>query len=557
MISELKIRDFAVIKELELELRPGLNIITGETGAGKSVIIEAVSMALGSRADTDYIRYGAQKASISMLAEWDEQGDKDLAALLENEGIPAESPLIIKREISSQSRSVCRVNGEIVPLSVLSSICKHIADIHGQYDHQSLLDPERHTGVLDMYGGKDVKSVLEMTGGACRDYFSASSELMKLRKTLSDSKRERELLEHELGEIEAAGVRAGEAEALEDEIRMMRHSEQIHSALENSYEELYGGDYSADSALSRAMSQLGGVRDLSPELRDIAESVESAFYQVDELSSQLRRLRDSFSFSESELDEKTERLELIHSLERKFGGSEESILKYAEDAREKLSFIENSDARVAELEASIKLAREKYDVCAARLGKLRRETAETVEKAVNKELAELNFSGARFGVQFTDCGVSEQGSEKAQFMIAANPGEPLKPLSKVASGGELSRIMLALKCILGDADSIPTMIFDEIDTGISGATAGIVGEKLRSISKDHQVICITHLPQIACLGDQHYRIVKNTYENSTETTVTPLSREERIDEIARLLSGTNVSDSARQRAAELLKEAGN
>lgn len=557
MISGLKIRDFAVIKELELELHPGLNIITGETGAGKSVIIEAVSMALGSRADTDYIRHGSQKASITMLVDWDPEADRPLASALEEEGIPAESPLVIKREISAQSRSVCRVNGEIVPLSALSTVCKHIADIHGQYDHQSLLDPERHTGVLDLYGGEPVKEVLSLTAEAYREYYSASSELMKLRKTLSDSRRERELLEHELKEIQAAGIREGEAESLEDELRMMRSSEQIHSAVEAAYEELYGGDYSADSILARAMSQLESVSSLAPSLKSAAEAVAGAYYQVDELSSQLRHLRESFSFSESELEEKADRLELIHSLERKFGGSEKSILEYAAQAAEKLGLIENSDARMAELESAIKLAREKYDLCAARLGSLRRETAASVEAAVNRELAELNFSGARFGVQFTDCGVSESGSEKAQFMISANPGEPLKPLSKVASGGELSRIMLALKRILSDADSIPTMIFDEIDTGISGATAGIVGEKLRSISKDHQVICITHLPQIACLGDHHYRIVKNTYESSTETTVLPLSREERVDEIARLLSGTNISESARQRAAELLKEAGN
>ena len=554
MISRLSIRDFAVIKELELELHPGLNIITGETGAGKSVIIEAVSMALGSRADTDYIRHGAQKATVSLLAEWD---DPALAELLEQEGIPAESPLVIKREISSQSRSLCRVNGEIVPLSVLSAVCKHIADIHGQYDHQSLLDPERHTAVLDMYGGDEIKKVLEKTSEAYRAYFDASSELMRLRRTLSESKRERELLTHELAEIKAAGISAGEADALEDEIRMMKHSGQIRDAVCGAYDDLYGGDYSGDSALSRAMSQLSAVKDFSADLAEVSEAVESAYYQIDELSSKLRHLRESFSFSEAELDEKIERLETIHALERKFGGSEESILKYAADAEEKLRLIEDSDERIAELEASIKSAREAYDVCAARLTKLRAQTAADVEKAVDKELSELNFSGASFGVEFTPCGVSEGGSEKAQFMIAANPGEPLKPLAKVASGGELSRVMLALKRILGDADSIPTMIFDEIDTGISGATAGIVGEKLRSISRDHQIVCITHLPQIACLGDHHYRIEKNIYESSAETTVTPLGREERVEELARLLSGTNVTDSARNRAAELLKEAGN
>ncbi len=550
MISYISIRDFAVIRDLSLDLHPGLNIITGETGAGKSVIIEAVSMALGARADADYIRTGCERARLAVALDTE---DADIGSMLEEEGIPEEDPLVIQREISAKGKSLCRAGGVIVPLSSLARVTKRLVDIHGQYDHQSLLDPARHLAVLDLYGGEEIARLKDMTGEFCREYLGASTELMKLRKSLTDSAREKELLAHELGEIRAAGVREGEYAELEEEIRVMENSEKIFGAISSAYEAVYGGEYAAENGLGNALASLQSVADYSGDLNAAAETLESAYYQIDELRTQLRHLRDSVSFSPDELDEKIERLELLSTLKRKFGGSEASILAYAEKAERKLSLIENADEKVAELEAAISHAREKYDAAATRLTRLRKDAAVKLEQDVELELKDLNFQDAVFSVQFRAGDVSEEGSDDVEFLLSANKGESLRPLAKVASGGELSRIMLALKRITGDLDAIPTLIFDEIDAGISGATAGVVGQKLRSIAQGRQIICITHLPQIAALGDHHYKIEKIHDEISTQTTVTPLSEEERVEELARLLSGTVITDAAREQARELLK----
>ena len=549
MISYIEISDFAVIKDLKLELFPGLNILTGETGAGKSVIIEAISMALGARADTDYVRKGSDKAVISLMAESDDPG---IDEILEDIGAPKEQPLLIRREISAAGRSICRVNGMPVPLSGLSRLCKKLADIHGQYDQQYLLDPDKHIDILDLYASQSLKDVKQITKDSYRQYADASTELMRLRKKLAESMREKELLAFETEEISNAALVKGEDEELEAKISLMQNAEHIFTALSSAYGSLYAGDQSVLSQLGNAMEQTGSVSSFSADLSEISERISNSYYELEDISSVLRGLKDSVSYSQEELDEAVERLESINSLKRKYGGSIESILDYAAEAQAKLSYIENADEQVASLERRIQLAREQYDAAAARLSRLRKDAAGILEVRIDRELSELNFSNARFKVKIEQGGTSENGTDRVEFLISANTGEDPKPLAKVASGGELSRIMLALKRIIGDIDGIPTMIFDEIDTGISGATAGIVGEKLHAIAENHQVICITHLPQIAVKGDHHFKIEKHSDEISTHTTVVPLSEEERVEEVARLLSGTTVSQQARLAAMEML-----
>ena len=551
MISYIEIRDFAIVKDLKLDLYPGLNVITGETGAGKSVIIEAVSMALGARADSDYVRTGADRAVVTIMIDTEGLDIKDQ---LEEMGAPDEEPLILRREISAQGRSMCRVNGMPVPLSQLAKLCSRLVDIHGQYDHQSLLDPSNHINILDLYGGEALRSVKDMTAGFYRQYAQASTELMMLKKRVSESARQRELLSFELSEIEAAGLKAGEDEALEEQIGLMQNAESIFEALAKAHSGLFGSDDSALSRLGSAMSRLSSVSSYSRELSELSERVSSSYYELEDISSSLRALRDGVSFSPEELDEAEERLEQINALKRKFGGSIEAVLSYAENARKSLLEIDNADGAAAELERKISLFREQYDAAAARLSTLRKDAASMLEKRVGKELSELNFKNAVFSVLMQSTRPSESGTDSVEFLISANLGEELRPLAKVASGGELSRIMLALKRSTGDIDGIPTMIFDEIDTGISGATAGVVGAKLRSIAEKHQIICITHLPQIAARGEHHYKIEKHSDEISTHTTVVPLSEEERVDEIARMLSGTTVTDAARLAAKELLSQ---
>ena len=550
MISHISIKDFAIIRDLELDLHPGLNVITGETGAGKSIIIEAISMALGSRADTDYIRTGAEKASITLTADME---GLDVQEILDDAGVPADDPLVLRREISAGKKSLCRVNGTIVPLSFLGKLCRRVADIHGQYDTQTLLNPEGHVDVLDLYGDDELRNVSHMVSGFYTDLTHTKAALDSLRRKLADSERQKDLMRYELQEIEDSCLQEGEDGTLEEEIRLMQNSEDIYQKLSQVYDAVYDSDDSASGRLGACLSALESISSYSKDLADAAQQFSDAYYALDDLGRDLRRLRDGVSFSPEELNEKMERLDLIDRLKRKYGGSLEAVFAYRDKAQRELQTIENADAELEDLESKKKLYQEQYETAAARLSVLRKRTAKTLEQEVDRELADLNFADAALSVSIEDAPAGEKGSDRVEFLIRTNKGEAFKPLAKIASGGELSRIMLAMKRIIGDLDRIPTMIFDEIDAGISGATAGVVGEKLRSISEDHQIVCITHLPQIAALGDHHYRIEKTSDGISTYPPVGPLSGDERGEELARLLSGTTVTDSARQQAKELLK----
>lgn len=549
MLTHISVKDFAIIKELSLELQPGLNIITGETGSGKSVVIEAISMALGNRADTAYVRSGADKAVITVAADTD---DCSIADLYDELGIPDDNPMVLRREISAQSKSLCRVNGSIVPLSALSRLCRSMADIHGQYDQQNLLDKDNHLKILDLYGGERLTALKEDVRSLYKDYADYSGQLYQLKKQLAENEKQRDFLRYEADEIRNAKLCSGEDETLEEEIRIMENSEQLYNALSEAHAEIFGSDYSADYALGNALRKLESVGGISAEIDELTGRIADAYYELGDMNSQLRSLRDGISYSQAELDAKIGRIEQISALKRKYGKSIDELLEYADTLEKSLSDMDTADDRVRELEKKIKLAKDLYDTSAGSLSEMRRVTAARIESEVDKELADLNFSGARFRVHFEKTGSTAEGTDSAEFLISANVGEEPKPLVKVASGGELSRIMLALKKITGDLDGIPTMIFDEIDTGISGATAAVVGKKLEEIAQKRQVICITHLPQIACKGNSHFKIGKVSDEISTHTTVVPLSREERIEEIARLLSGTEITDTARMQAKELL-----
>lgn len=536
MISHISIKNFAIINELELDLKPGLNILTGETGAGKSIIIEAVSMALGSRADADYIRTGSDKAVIALALD-DEQGNE----------------YVVKREISAQGKNICRINGEIVSLGELSTLCRSLADIHGQYDHQSLLDPFRHTGILDMYGGEELIKIKDLTADSYKKLSLIAGELKAIKAKVTESQRQKDLYAYELNEIDSAQLSLGEDSELEDEIKLMQNSENIFETLCNVSETLYGEAYSAKDMLGKALHDMEGIAEYSEELRSFASTLADAYYAVDEIDSEMRNFRDKISFSPELLEEKLSRAELINKLKRKYGASIEAVLEYRGKAADSIALMEDADSRITELESKMLMYKENFDTAAERLNALRGRAAALLEDKVSAELRELNFSSALFTVKLVPCSPSEQGTSSAEFFICTNKGSDAKPLAKAASGGELSRIMLALKRITGDLDKIPTMIFDEIDSGISGATAGIVGEKLKSIAETHQIICITHLPQIAAAGKHHYKIEKSSDETSTYTTVTPLDQEQSIEELARLLSGTEITEAARTQARKLIQ----
>lgn len=540
MISHIRIKDFAIIDSVELDFHDGLNIITGETGAGKSIIIEAVSLALGSRADTAFIRSGKEKAVVQMVAD------------LEGE------EYIITRELSANGKNICRINDEIVPLAQLNKLCKRIADVHGQYDHQSLLNPDNHLRLIDTYHEKEISAVRDQVGELFQKYSETKHELASLIANQADAERKRDFMQFELSEINAANPYSGEDDELSQKLMLLQNSEKIVQNLSGIYELLYAASPSASESIGKSLHMLQEISSFAEEIDGFQEILSDVYYKIEDITSEVRRFRDGISFSTDALEETINRLNVLDSLKRKYGGSIEKVLEYKEKITLELDKIENIDSIRDKLTKELYEFEHALSEASQTLTTLRKASAEEIEKNINKELVELNFKDTCFAVSFQDDSSDKtvftaNGTDRIEFLITTNKGEFPKPLVKIASGGEISRIMLAFKQIIGDFDLIPTMIFDEIDVGISGITASIVGKKLMDISKRHQIICITHLPQIAAFGDHHYKIDKDTTDVSTHTTVRHLDQTEKIKEIARLLGGLNITDTTIKSAEELIR----
>lgn len=552
MITHIKIQDFAIIDHLDVDFHEGLNVITGETGAGKSIIIEAISTALGSRADTTYVRTGKDKAIIQLTLD---TSDERSQAFFEENGITPDEEAVIKREISKTGKSVCRINGEIVPVSLLSKFCRGLADIHGQYDHQSLLNAEQHVFLLDSFGGPELQKVRTTTEEVYHQYVDCSRQLNSLKNNLAAAQRQRDFMSFELDEINKIKPVLGEDDELAQRITLLENSQRIYERLSRAYELLFGEEQSVISQLNAVTNQLGDVAEFSSDISSFNDQVSDAYYQLEDVSEELRRFKDNLTFSPEELEEAYKRQDLLDSLKRKHGGTLEAVFTYAKEVEQSLTKIDNADAEIEDLTRNLGIYREQLKLASSRLSQLRHDAAELMSQKINAELLELNFQNAQFVVDFKEqekTVYTANGIDIVEFLISTNKGEIPKPLAKIASGGEISRIMLAMKRITGELDYIPTLIFDEIDSGISGITASIVGKKLVQIAENHQVMCITHLPQIAACGEQHYKIQKTDNDESTVSTVVPLSEEERVDEIARLLGGINITETTRESAKELL-----
>lgn len=535
MIRYLSIKNFATIENTEIEFNDGLNIITGETGAGKSIVIEAVSLALGSRADTTFIRSGADKAVIQMIAE--------------HKG----SEYLITRQISSSGKNICRINDEVVTLAHLSMVCKKLADIHGQYDHQSLLNPEYHIKLLDLYHKDKILPAKETVKKLYENYSMLKVQLRNITLKSEKNKREQDFMQFELDELKDASLRPGEDEELEEKISLLQNSEKIYENLAGAYQMSSEDEYSIISALKKISDMVTETAPYSSELEELSERLNELYYDFEDICSSIRDSRDNAVFSPEELDAYISRIETINRLKNKHGKSIVQLLSYQEELEKTLSELENSDEIQEELKKQLSKCENALTASCKKLSAARKQAAEELEKEITRELKQLNFNDAEFSISFTEADTfSPEGTDIAEFMISTNRGEPLKPLSRIASGGEMSRIMLAFKKIVGDYDEIPTMIFDEIDSGISGITASIVGKKLREISENHQIICITHLPQIAAFGEHNYKIQKSSDDKMTYTTVSALSENEKTNEIARLLGGANITDTTLKSAKELI-----
>ena len=552
MITHIKIQDFAIIDHLDVDFHEGLNVITGETGAGKSIIIEAISTALGSRADTTYVRTGKDKAIIQLTLD---TSDERSQAFFEENGITPDDEAVIKREINKTGKSVCRINGEIVPVSLLSKFCRSLADIHGQYDHQSLLNAEQHVFLLDSFGGPELEKVRTTTEEVYHQYVDCSRQLNSLKNNLAAAQRQRDFMSFELDEINKIKPVLGEDDELAQRITLLENSQRIFERLSGAYELLFGEEQSVISQLNAVTHQLSDVAEFSADISGFNDQVSDAYYQLEDVAEELRRFKDNLTFSPEELEEAYKRQDLLDGLKRKHGGTLEAVLAYAKEVEQSLTKIDNADAEIEELTKNLGIYRDQLKLASSRLSQLRHDAADLMSQKINAELLELNFQNAQFVVDFKEqekTVYTANGIDMVEFLISTNKGETPKPLAKIASGGEISRIMLAMKRITGELDYIPTLIFDEIDSGISGITASIVGKKLVQIAENHQVMCITHLPQIAACGEHHYKIQKTDNDESTVSTVVPLSEEERVDEIARLLGGINITETTRESAKELL-----
>jgi DNA repair protein RecN (Recombination protein N) len=566
MLLQLSIKNFAVIESVVVSFQNGFNVITGETGAGKSIIIDALGMLIGGRGSVDYVRHGADKAELEALFDVNDE-NHPVNELFQRFGIGAsdDGSILIRRELLSQGKSISRINGQLVNLTMLKEIGQTLVNIHGQHEHQSLLHSDHHMEWLDAYGGDKWESLRLEVRETYRQYIKIRKELIDMKHNEQEWYRQQDLYQFQLEEIKNAQLKLNEEEQLLEEQKILANAEKISENLNESYELLYG-DRKALDCLTHAISRLEQVSVYDQRFRGMIEPLQSSYYQIEDIVNQLRDSEDEFDSDPARLAQVGQRLDLIQLLKRKYGTTVNEILQYAEKIEKDLDQMENKDLIVQKLEKELMDIESSLVSKAERLSQYRVKGGQDLSNRIEQELKNLHMERARFAVSIrsipdgkgiqlsngTFVKITEHGIDYAEFLISANPGEPLKPLAKIASGGELSRIMLAMKTILADADHVATLIFDEVDTGVSGRAAQSIAEKLSGLANRYQVFSITHLPQVACMSDAHYRIEKKVDETSAKTDVTLLSAHERINELARMLGGVEVTPVTQQHAKEML-----
>ena len=547
MLSLLHIENIAVIECADISFDRGFNVLTGETGAGKSIVIDAISAILGQRAYRDMIRTGTSKASVRAVFT----GVPELPWFAEN-GVEYDSETIIQREVHLDGKNVCRVNGSLVTVSILHKLGIQLINIHGQHDSASLFDETNHLPFLDDFAGN------QMLRDAYAQQYDAVAKLRREIDRMSmdegEKLRRMETLKYQIAEIEKAELKAGEDEELEARRKLLQNSEKIANGINEAVENLYGGDDSdgAASMLSIAERALARIAKFSDDIAGLHEKVADLMYQVQDVAELSREIRDDLSYSADELERIESRLDTIHRLRKKYGVTCADIIAYCEKAKQELDDIEFADDHIERLKKKLKKAEKAAWDAAGELRKNRQEAAEKLSARILTELAQLDMPKVQFSCVFTEIELANNGADAVAFYMSANVGEALKPMSKVASGGELARIMLAMKNVLAEQDHVDTLIFDEVDTGVSGRAAQKVAEKLRSVARNKQVLCVTHLPQIAAMGDTHLLIAKGEREGRTYTTVTPLDLEGRKRELARIIGGASITETTLKSAEEML-----
>lgn len=554
MLRELDIRNFAIIEALTVSFTDGLTVLTGETGAGKSIIIDAVHLLAGGRGSQEFIRHGAKKAEIEGLFSIDEEKHPVFTKLAEFGIDSVDGDILLRRELNDKGKNVCRVNGKLVTISILREVGAALIDIHGQHETQELMDEKQHLHLLDQFAGGSLSKAKESYSHTYDKYMKLKREFASYNENEQQIAQRIDLLTFQLRELEAAELVAGEEEELLQERKKLQNFNKIYESVSAAHEAIQGESKGLDWVGS-AMSELEHAASVDEQFGSHSELVSGAFYQLQDVASEIKRLVDQMEFDPSRLNEIEQRLALLQSLKRKYGASVEDMLLYYETQSDELDKLVNRDQRLQLDQAKLKELTDDLRVEAEELTILRKKAAGKLGKAIMEQLRELHMGKASFEVHFSalpNGRFDRHGGDVVSFYISTNLGEPLKPLTKVASGGELSRMMLALKTIFSRHQGITSIIFDEVDTGVSGRVAQAIAEKIAAISVHSQVLCISHLPQVAAMADQHLFIEKKVEKQRTTTAVHELDGHERTEEMSRMLSGAEITDLTLQHAEELL-----
>lgn len=553
MLAELSIKNFAIIESLSVTFTKGLTVLTGETGAGKSIIIDAIHLLVGSRGSAEFVRHGEERAEIEGLFQLDDRKHPVIAKALEF-GIEIEEGMVIlRRDISQSGKSICRVNGKLVTISTLREIGSTLVDIHGQHEHQELMDESRHLALLDQFGADDIFPAQ----GEYQQVFRRYEQTLQKLKALSENDRQTahrlDLIQFQLDEIQTANLKINEDEELFEEKRRLNNFERVFEALQSSHTALQGEQKGLDW-ISMVMGYLEDAAAIDNAYKDVYEAVSNSYYQLEDAARSLRNDLDALEFDPQRLNDIEDRLNEINRLKRKYGKTINEILEYAVKIEEEIETLQNKETHINELEKELVSIKKDLILEAKQLTETRLKWADKLTKLIHKELKELYMAKTVFEIRFeaNSMQFTKNGVDLVEFYISTNPGEPLKPLSKVASGGELSRIMLALKSIFSKHQGVTSIIFDEVDTGVSGRVAQSIAEKIYKVASQSQVLCISHLPQVAAMADTHLFIAKIIKGGRTKTSVTPLQLEDKINEIGRMISGTEITDLTKKHAEELL-----
>ena len=551
MLLEISIKNFAIIEAISLNFEKGMTVLTGETGAGKSIIIDAMNMMLGARATTDVIRHGAPKAEIEGL--FSVENSHALQMIFDEQGIELGDEIIIRREILQNGRSVSRVNGQMVNLSVLRSIGQYLVDIHGQHDQEELMRPQLHIQMLDGFGDADFLELKQAYQTNFDAYRKMRKQLLEIKKNQEEHKARIEMLEFQMAEIESASLQPGEDLKLNQERDKLLNHKNIADTLTNAYTMLDNEEFSSLANVRSAMNDMESLEEYDVEYREISTSLSESYYVLEDVTKRLEDIIESLDFDGNRLMQIESRLDLIHAITRKYGGNVDDVLMYFAKITEEYNLLTGNHLSSDDMEAELKKLEVSLVDLASKLASARHNLAQQLEIEIQQELKDLYMDKARFQVQFTKGKFTREGNESVEFYISTNPGEDFKPLVKVASGGELSRLMLAIKSAFSRKEGKTSIVFDEVDTGVSGRVAQAIAQKIHKIGQNGQVLAISHLPQVVAIADYQFFIEKISNDHSTVSTVRLLSVEERVEEVAKMLAGENVTEAALSQARELLQ----